>query len=66
MVVFNFSILYNLIHFGSPPGSKWGEKGQKGHKLIVAVKMTKRSMSFFIEKFFATRNSMVKSDFDKI
>ena len=48
MCVFNFSMLYNLTHFGSPPGSKWGEKGQKGHKLIIAVKMAKRSMSFGI------------------
>ena len=66
MCVFNFSILYNLTHFGSPSGSKWGKKGQKGHKLIIAVKMAKRSMSFGIEKIFGTRNSMVKSDFDKM
>ena len=66
MVVFNVSIFHNLTHFGAPPGSKWGEKDKKGQTLIIAVKMTKRSMPFGIEKLFVMTNSMVKSDFYKI
>ena len=51
---------------GHPRGQNREKGSRKGHKLIIAVKMAKRSMSFGIEKFFGTRNSMVKSDFDKI